>query len=125
MEQIQLEPYIYAPTIDSDGDYIDYYPQNHFIKCQCNGETHLYGKEGFRNHTTTVKHRGWLMHINNNRHNLFRENIRLNELVENQKSIIAKMDIEIQNAKIRENLLKDMMKEMQSPKSPKKSPKID
>jgi hypothetical protein len=101
--ELVVEPDIYTPSIDEQGNYID--KVNVFTKglsCLCGSrkdkvyETHSM----FSSHVKTKTHQRWLSDLNLNRANYFVENEKLKEVIQNQRLIIAKMEKEINNKKM-------------------------
>lgn len=98
-----VEPDTYVPSINRDGNYIDKIPSftnlEHGLKCMCGSRKDKVYKSSsiFSQHIKTIKHREWIKQINDNKANLYIENEKLKELVQNQKLIIARMEKEIQN----------------------------
>ena len=101
--ELTMEPDIYAPNMDSQGNYIDKIPAFNILKkgvyCPCGSrKDKIYDTHSmFSAHIKTKNHQKWLADLNTNKSNLFIENQQLKETVQNQRLIIAKMDIEIKN----------------------------
>ena len=100
---LSLEPELYVPSINNNGEYVDVCPAyiRHGIRCGCGSRTdHIYDtKSKFKTHINTQAHKNWIMHINNNKKNIYEENVQLNELVKNQREIISNMEKEMINHK--------------------------
>jgi hypothetical protein len=100
--ELVTEPDLYTPCIDNDGNYVDKIPSFHTIKkglfCPCGArkdkiyESHTV----FSNHIKTKNHKKWLEGLNTNKANFYVENEKLNELVKNQRFIIAKLQKDVQ-----------------------------
>ena len=96
-------PDIYCPIIDDQGNYIDKIPSFHIIKkgllCPCfSRKDKVYDNyASFSLHIKTKKHMKWLETVNLNKANYYTENIKLNETINNQRQIIAKMEKDINN----------------------------
>jgi len=98
-----IEPDIYAPSIDEHGNYVDMLPSFNIIKngiyCPCgsrknkNYETH----QKFSSHIKSQSHKKWLENINLNKTNYYVDCNKLNELVKNQRLIIAQMETDVNN----------------------------
>lgn len=92
------EPDIYAPSVDDTGTYTDKIPAFNNIKqglrCPCGSrKDKIYATHSiFSQHIKTKTHSKWLEDINANRTNFYIDNIKLNELVNNQKIIIARLE---------------------------------
>ena len=88
---------IYEPCIDDNGNYTDYLPSSNKFKnglrCPCGSRReHIFdSRQSFSSHTKTKTHIKWLIDLNANKMNYYTENIKLNETLNNQKLIIAKL----------------------------------
>ena len=99
--ELVIEPDIYTPSIDDNGNYVDKIPSFNIIKkglsCPCGArkykiyETHSL----FSTHTKTKMHQKWLNNLNLNKANYYVENEKLKEILQNQRLIIAKLEKEI------------------------------
>lgn len=100
--ELVVEPDIYQPSIDDNGNYIDQIPSFQHIKkgltCPCGSRKEkLYDSASkFSTHSKTKIHQKWLANLNTNRANFYIENEKLKETVENQKLIISRMEKDIQ-----------------------------
>jgi hypothetical protein len=96
---LALEPEIYVPMTNDKGDYADICPASIKlgIRCPCGSRTdHIYDtKTKFKTHINTQSHKNWIIHLNNNKTNMYKENINLHELVKNQRSIITQLEKEL------------------------------
>ena len=97
---IALQPEVYKPSLDNNGNYIDSLLSFNLemgIVCPCMpGKDRVFkNKTKFNYHKKTQTHQRWLEKINTEKNNLFVENIKLKELVETQKKLLAQFDIEI------------------------------
>lgn len=97
--ELIVEPELYAPSINENGDYIDKVPASikNGILCPCGSrKDKIYDNAtSFSAHTKTKIHSRWLVSLNLNKANFYTENIRLEELVKNQRIIIGKLEKEI------------------------------
>ena len=90
----------YEPNIDELGNYIDYIPSSskfkNGIRCPCGTrKEHIFeSRQTFCGHVKTKTHLKWINDLNINKLNYFTENIKLNDLINNQKLIIAKLQRE-------------------------------
>jgi len=95
-----IESDIYEPTINEKGDYIDVIPCSYKfkngIRCSCGTrKEHIYdNRQSFLIHCKTKTHQKWLNEINMNKMNYYVENVKLKELIDNQKIIIARLQKE-------------------------------
>ncbi len=97
--ELTLEPEIYSPSIDNNGNYIDITPPTttlkNGIKCPCGGsrKNQSYNTAAtFSKHTKTVTHQKWMENLNNNKSNFYIESITLRKTVETQRIIIAEKE---------------------------------
>ena len=103
--ELVVEPDIYSPSIDENGNYIDKIPSFSLIKkgllCPCGSrKDKIYDSRGiFSSHIKTQMHTKWLSSLNLNKANYYIENEKLNETIQNQRLIIAKLEKDI-NTKI-------------------------
>jgi len=101
--ELVVEPDIYSPSIDEQGNYVDKAPSFHIIKkgimCPCGArKDKLYETNSvFSAHCKTKMHQKWLAHLNQNKMNYYVENESLKKTVENQRLIIAKLEKDLQN----------------------------
>ncbi len=93
-----VEPEVYQPVLDDNKCYVDMVPYNiqvGTVRCLCT-KTVFTNRQGMLKHFETQRHKRWLKELNDNKGNLYVENVRLSELVENQKKIIAKLEKDVQ-----------------------------
>ena len=97
---LAVEPDIYEPSIDDNGNYADYLPPSskfkYGLRCPCGSrKEHIFDtRVSFTGHIKTKTHSKWLSDLNANKMNFFTENIKLNEIIMNQKIIIARLQRE-------------------------------
>jgi len=103
--ELVVEPDIYKPNIDINGNYVDKVPSFHIIKkgivCPCGSrKDKVYESHSvFSSHIKTKCHQKWLSVLNLNKVNYYVENEEFKQTIQNQKLIIAKMEKDI-NTKI-------------------------
>lgn len=102
--ELVVEPDLYSPIINDNGNYIDKIPSfigHKGIRCACGSRRDkVYDNYSvFSNHIKTKTHQKWLESLNLNKSNFYSENIKLKELISNQKIIIAKLEKDV-NTKI-------------------------
>ena len=101
--ELVIEPDVYSPNIDDNGNYIDKIPSFNIIKngiyCSCGTRKDKIYKSNsvFSQHTKTKMHQKWLSDLNTNRANYYVENEKLREVIQNQKYIIAKLEKDVNN----------------------------
>lgn len=103
MTDIALQPDMYSPSIDDNGNYTDRIPPFFYIKkglhCPCGTrkdklyETHAC----FTVHIKSKGHQKWLSNLNLNKANYYAENEILKETLQNQRLIIAKLEKDVRN----------------------------
>ncbi len=113
------EPDFYSPSINDKGDYVDKIPSftyiNKGLKCPCGsrkGKVYETYNE-FSRHIKTKCHEKWIEDLNMNKMNHISQNTKLNDLVDNQKIIIAKLQKEVDELKIYNKNLKSDIFEYQ------------
>ena len=95
-----VESDIYEPCIDDNGNYSDYLPSSskfkNGLRCPCGSrKEHIFDtRQSFSGHVKTKTHQKWISDLNTNKMNYFTENIKLNETINNQKLIIARLQRE-------------------------------
>jgi len=95
-----VESDIYEPCIDDKSNYSDYLPTSskfkNGLRCPCGTrKEHVFdNRQSFSGHIKTKTHQKWLSDLNTNKMNFFTENIKLNEVINNQKFIIARLQRE-------------------------------
>jgi len=103
--ELVIEPDIYSPNIDDNGNYIDYVPSFHTIKkgirCPCGSrKDKVYETTSiFSSHIKTKTHQKLLSTLNQNKSNFYVENIKLKETIQNQILIIGRLEKDL-NAKL-------------------------
>ena len=103
--ELVVEPDIYSPSIDENGNYIDKIPSFSLIKkgllCPCGSrKDKIYDSRTiFSSHIQTQMHAKWLASLNLNKANYYIENEQLKETIQNQRLIIAKLEKDV-NTKI-------------------------
>jgi hypothetical protein len=101
--ELATEPDLYAPSLDTLGNFIDKIPSFNNIKygllCPCGSrKDKTYDTYStFSAHTKTKIHQKWLMDLNLNKTNHYTENITLKTTIRNQRLIIAKLEKDVQN----------------------------
>ena len=96
---ITTNPDMYTPSVNTDGNYIDYVPiitNGLFCPCGTRKEK-IYEKSGkFATHIKTKSHQKWLTMLNQNKANYYVEMLKNKELVENQQKIIVQLENKLQ-----------------------------
>jgi hypothetical protein len=98
--ELVVEPDNYMPSIDELGNYVDKMPAfKKGLMCPCGSrKDKVYETTTmFSAHIKTKTHQKWIADLNLNKANLYIENKDLNDLVKNQRLIIAKAESEINN----------------------------
>lgn len=113
--ELSLCEEIYVPILDDDGKYIDKVPNfKNGLKCPCGARSdYVYStKSKFKNHISTKTHIQWLDELNKNRENYYLKLIQSEEIVKQQKIIIAKLEIKNQNLDSTIQILTEKIKEL-------------
>lgn len=97
-----VEPDVYSPCVDVQGNYIDKTPVfsnlRNGLRCPCGGRKDKYDSaSAFTSHTKTKIHQKWLMQLTANKANYYVENEEYKITIHNQKRVIARLEQEIQN----------------------------
>jgi len=99
--ELVVEPDIYTPSMDENGNYIDLIPSFNVIKmglyCPCGArKDKIYETNTiFSGHIKSKTHQKWLANLNLNKANFYSENEKLRETVKNQRLIIAQLEKEV------------------------------
>jgi hypothetical protein len=100
---IVMVPDNYYPSLDVQGNYIDNLVPFNFkskgITCLCGARRDkvYLTYSTFSSHCKTTTHQKWLTNMNLNKANYYVENMKLNELVQNQRLIMAKLENDLHN----------------------------
>jgi hypothetical protein len=113
--ELALEADVYVPNVDETGNYVDKPPYKKGIYCPCaSRKDKLYNTtQQFSLHTKTKTHMRWMQDLNFNKSNYYKECIELHETIKNQRQIIAKFDIELQNRTNTINILTQQITQSQ------------
>lgn len=101
--ELVIEPDIYSPSIDDYGKYVDKIPSFTIIKkgvmcpCGCRRDKIYNTAIMFSSHIKSKTHTKWMDSLNLNKQNYYVENIKLNETLQNQRLIIARLEKEVNN----------------------------
>lgn len=103
--ELATEPDTYSPNIDDKGNYVDRVPSFNTnalangLRCPCGTRKDaIYtSRSMFSSHIKTKTHEKWLQDLNTNKANFYIENQKLKDLVQSQKIMIGKMEVEISN----------------------------
>lgn len=99
--ELVVDSDIYEPCIDDNNNYSDYLPPSskfkNGLRCSCGArKDHVFdNRQSFAGHIKTKTHIKWLTDLNANKINFFSECEKLKETVNNQKQIIAKMELDL------------------------------
>ena len=92
---MELVPDTYSPSIDKDGNYVDnLYTFTKDMYCPCSNKLY-HSKYLMATHTNTKMHKNWIQTLNNDKVNYYKVNIELNDLIKNQRLIIAQLEKEL------------------------------
>jgi len=103
--ELATEPDTYCPNIDEHGNYADRVPSFNTaalangLRCSCGTrKDKLYTSAAmFSAHIKTKTHEKWLQDLNANKANFYIENKKLRDLVQSQKIMLGKMEVELTN----------------------------
>jgi len=101
--EISLTPDTYQPIVNNAGEYIDKIPViKKGLYCVCGSRKEkIYENENkFSAHIKTKKHKKWLEILNENKANYYVEMIKIKEIVEEQKKIIGRLEVQIQQKEL-------------------------
>jgi hypothetical protein len=119
--ELVLEPEIYTPIVDSNGNYIDKTPTanalKYGIRCPCGTrqENIIYAAQKFKSHIKALKHQAWLKELTDKKGNFYEENIKLKDLVHQ----LRLMNADYERVLINKNqTIATLIKEIQSEKKP-------
>ena len=93
-------PDIYTPSVNTDGNYIDYIPiiiNGLFCPCGTRKDKTYEKSSKFATHIKTKCHQKWLTMLNQNKANYYIELIKCKELLETQKQFIAKLESQLRS----------------------------
>ena len=102
---LATEPDTYCPNIDEHGNYADRIPSFNTaalangLRCSCGTrKDKVYASAAmFASHIKTKTHEKWLQDLNANKANFYIENKRLRDLVQSQKIMLGKMEVDLTN----------------------------
>jgi hypothetical protein len=112
MGDLAVQSEYYTPSIDEKGCYIDTIPSfnslQNGIRCVCGTrKDHVFKKrQCFKLHIETEQHIKWLSKLNLDKNNFYTENIKLNEIVNSQKMIIAQLEKKLI---VKSNIIDDLI----------------
>ena len=94
--ELELQPDLYEPDINDDGEYIDksvkYMNFTNGFRCPCNTKTKKYvSASSFRTHLDTKMHVSWLQQLNMKKKNIYTNSLHLQELCDTQKVLIGEL----------------------------------
>lgn len=103
--ELVTEPDTYSPNIDDKGNYIDKVPSFYTnalatgLRCPCGTrKDKIYTSHAtFTAHIKTKTHEKWLQELNTNKANFYVESQKLRDVVQSQKIMIGKMEVDISN----------------------------
>ncbi len=91
---------IYAPVLDDNSNYVDTNNITFPIKCPCTNKEFT-NRNTFNIHRRkTKKHKDWLLELNANKTNFYKDTMQLNILVKQQQEMIISRDNIIETQKL-------------------------
>ena len=97
---IAVTPDTYTPSVNEYGTYIDSVPiikTGLYCPCGSRRDKVYENTSKFSAHTQTKTHQKWLYMLNQNKANYYVELLKCKELVENQQTIITKLENQLQS----------------------------
>ena len=104
---LSLIPDTYSPSIDDNGCYVDCIPASivhNSLFCPCSNKEYD-SRSKFATHTKSKLHQKWLQTLNNNRANYYVELLKAQELISQQRKIIAQLEKDVHNSSMTINYL--------------------
>jgi hypothetical protein len=103
--ELATEPDTYSPNMDEKGNYVDKIPSFNTnamangLRCPCGTrKDKIYTSHAmFTAHIKTKTHEKWLQDLNTNKANFYVESQKLRDVVQSQKIMIGKMEVDISN----------------------------
>ena len=103
--ELVTEPDTYSPNIDDKGNYVDKVPSFYTnalangLRCPCGTrKDKIYTSHAtFTAHIKTKTHEKWLQELNTHKANFYVESQKLRDVVQSQKIMIGKMELNILN----------------------------
>jgi len=96
--ELALEAEWYCPNVDESGNYVDKLPPLNVLKngmrCPCGSrKDKSYNTTiKFNSHIKSKKHQEFISELNSKKLNYYEENIKLKEIVQQQRKIIAELE---------------------------------
>jgi len=126
--ELVTEPDTYSPNIDEHGNYADKVPSFNTValanglRCSCGTrKDKVYTTAAmFSAHIKTKTHEKWLQDLNANKANFYVENKKLRDLIQSQKIMLGKMEVELANKSLTIDYL---TQQLMSSKKPAAKPK--
>jgi hypothetical protein len=101
---LALEPDVYVPSIDLNGNYVDVVPPfvmlTSGLRCVCGTATIFPTAAKFKTHTRSQRHVKWLVGVNANRGNLLTENAAQKKLIIEQRLILARLENDVRSKSV-------------------------
>ena len=98
---LTIEPEYYIASIDNEGNYVDSIPTfsqfKYGIRCMCGSRKDkiFNSYNSFSAHIRTLCHRNWLISLNTNKQNYYKDCEEMKMTIGNQKLIIARLERDI------------------------------
>jgi len=96
--ELALEPELYIPSINDSGNYVDKVPSfRHGMTCPCGSrKDKIYDTPSkFKSHCKGIIHQKWLNDLNMNRANYYVQSVQLEDIVKQQRIVIAQFEKEL------------------------------
>lgn len=99
--EMNRTPDTYVPSVNDHGDYVDVTPPFHSLQsglicpCASRKDKKYDSHSAFAAHTKTKMHQKWLSVLNANKANYYVETIKMQETLQSQRHIIARLEKEV------------------------------
>jgi len=115
--ELATEPDTYSPNIDHHGSYADKVPSFNTaalangLRCSCGTrKDKVYTSAAmFASHIKTKTHEKWLQDLNANKANLYIENKKLRDLIQSQKIMLGRMEVDLNKSLTIDYLTQQLM----------------
>ena len=112
---IVVEPDVYVPTINDQGQYIDTTIHSP-VRCLCGSrKDKIYSIPQFSAHKHTKTHQSWLHLLNVERFNYYLTSRQLKETVDQQQRILVRLEDEVHRKTTHITQLEYKIKELSTP----------
>ena len=115
--ELSIQPEMYTPDVDFSGNYIEcmtiHCPNGMYCPCGSRKDKIFKTSSQMMAHMKTKMHQKWLVQLNWNKTNYFRENEELKETIRIQKQMLTKLENDIQTKILTIDFLTKMVQQSQ------------